>query len=211
MPEEVGKIGILAIQGSVEEHAVSLQACGVSPRLVRKPADLQGLSGLIIPGGESTTIGKLMWRFGLAKAILARAEQGDLLIWGTCAGAILLAKELSDERVEGLKLMDIEVQRNAYGNQLESFETNLDFKSIGTIDAVFIRAPKIVKVGRDVEVLAEYDGEIVAARDGNFIASTFHPEMTDDIRVHQWFVKNSEIRIQKSEIRDQNLELRSQK
>ncbi len=189
MPEEVGKVGVLAIQGSVEEHVASLRACGVRPRLVRKAADLKALSGLIIPGGESTTIGKLMWRFGVAEAILARAEQGDLVIWGTCAGAILLAKELADERVEGLRLMDIEVARNAYGNQLESFETELDFAGVGEVDAVFIRAPKIVSVGDGVEVLARYDGEVVAAREGNFLATTFHPEMTEDLRVHEFFCK----------------------
>lgn len=173
---------------------------------VKKPEDLEGLAGLIIPGGESTTIGKLMKRFGLDKAILQKAavtrDYGALsivpavpganghgmAIWGTCAGAILLAKKVSGGEVEGLELMDIVVERNAYGRQLDSFETDLKF-AFGIIPAVFIRGPKILSVGEGVEILASFHDEIVAVRQGKLLATTFHPEMTADLRVHQYFLR----------------------
>jgi len=216
------KIGILDIQGSVEEHLKVLKKLGFSftdgkkqAVLVKKNSDMEGLDGLIIPGGESTTIGKLMKRFGLNDEIIRRANDG-MAVWGTCAGAILLAKKvvnLKDEndkknKVDGLELMDITVERNAYGRQLDSFETQVEFDQCRNeiccdkksknavksclVPAVFIRAPKILEVGKDVEVLAKYKGEIVAARQGKLMATTFHPEMTDSLEVHKYFVKMCE-------------------
>mgnify|MGYP001235145655 CR=1 FL=1 len=187
------KIGVLDIQGSVEEHFASLQKLkGVEAVLVKKIADLKDVRGLIIPGGESTTIGKLLRRFGLAEEIGKRFADGKLAIWGTCAGAILIAREIvGREQADSLKLMDITVERNAYGRQLDSFETELDFDfgsdGVQKIPAVFIRAPRISKVAKKAEILAKYDGEIVSVRDGKLLATTFHPEMTDDLRVHQYF------------------------
>lgn len=201
------KVGVLDIQGSVEEHVRALEramreaSLEASPETsadfeivrVKKPEDLEGLAGLIIPGGESTTIGKLMKRFGLDTAIIKKAmgarggEGRGMVIWGTCAGAILLAKKVSGGEVEGLELMDIVVERNAYGRQLDSFETDLQF-AFGLIPAVFIRGPKILSVGSGVEILASFQDEIVAARQGKFLATTFHPEMTRDLRVHQYFL-----------------------
>lgn len=200
------KVGVLDIQGSVAEHVRALEeAARTSPGTpggaddfeivcVKKPEELEGLAGLIIPGGESTTIGKLMKRFGLDKAIIKKSEAtgagGEgrgMAIWGTCAGAILLAKKVSGGEVEGLELMDIVVERNAYGRQIDSFETDLSF-AFGVIPAVFIRGPKILSVGEDVEILASFQDEIVAARQGKFLATTFHPEMTRDLQVHRYFL-----------------------
>lgn len=201
------KIGVLDIQGSVAEHLRALERAGskedsakVSPGIknattfeivrVKKTENLCGLAGLIIPGGESTTIGKLMKRFGLTAEIIKRAKEG-MVIWGTCAGAILLAKKVLGGQVDGLKLMDIAVERNAYGRQVDSFETDLKFAfgvSTSSIPAVFIRGPKIVFVGDDVEILASFQDEIVAARQGKFLATTFHPEMTQDLNVHRYFL-----------------------
>ena len=195
------RIGVLDIQGSVEEHFAALEdACknlssaGKGSKkyeavLVKNISDLDGVSGLIIPGGESTTIGKLLRRFGLREEIIKRASKGDLAIWGTCAGAILIAKEIvGREQADSLGLMDISIERNAYGRQLDSFETSIEFDGIGKIPAIFIRAPLIKKVGKGVVVLAKNEGEIVAAREGKFLATTFHPEMTNDIGVHEYFV-----------------------
>lgn len=209
------KIGVLDIQGSVEEHFASLKKLGLSRDcpgtesglrfgkgspgtvpglkgveavLVKKVSDLEGVCGLIIPGGESTTIGKLLRRFGLDLEIKKRFKSGRLAIWGTCAGAILIAKEIvGRETADSLQLMDITVERNAYGRQIDSFETTVMFDGIGEIPAVFIRAPKIVRVGKGVRVLSKYEGEIVAARSGKLLATTFHPEMTEDARVHEYF------------------------
>lgn len=197
------KVGVLDIQGSVAEHVLALEsAAAASPEMsggaadfeivcVKKPEDLEGMAGLIIPGGESTTIGKLMKRFGLDKAIIESAKGAaggpEMAIWGTCAGAILLAKKVSGGEVEGLELMDIVVERNAYGRQLDSFETDLKF-AFGMIPAIFIRGPKILSAGEDVEILASFQDEIVAARQGKFLATTFHPEMTRDLQVHQYFL-----------------------
>ncbi len=191
------KIGVLDIQGSVEEHFNSLQRMnGVEAVLVKKISDLNGVKGLIMPGGESTTIGKLLKRFGLDLEIAKRFKAGKLAIWGTCAGAILIAKEIvGREQADSLKLMNITIERNAYGRQVDSFETELDFdfeaekSNKQKIPAVFIRAPKIKSVGKGVKILAKYEGEIIAAREGKLFATTFHPEMTDDLRVHRYFQK----------------------
>ncbi|MFH1284776.1 MAG: pyridoxal 5'-phosphate synthase glutaminase subunit PdxT [Candidatus Peregrinibacteria bacterium] len=191
-------IGILGIQGSVAEHFDAVREAGAECILIKKPEDLTGVAGLIIPGGESTTIGKLIERFGLRTEILKMAEAGRP-IWGTCAGAILLAKNIEGDGgtgggVKTLGLMDITVERNAYGSQADSFETEIlfDFGEAGgrkKIPAVFIRAPKISKVGSGVRVLAEYEGETVAVIENNLFATTFHPELTDNGEIHRWFIK----------------------
>lgn len=194
------KIGILDIQGSVEEHLEALRKLAkggskIEPVLVKAAEDLEKVRGLIIPGGESTTIGKLLRRFGLREEIIRRAKSGEMAIWGTCAGAILLAKKIiGSQKADTLELMDIEIERNAYGRQLESFETQVEFDlGFGTlgriVPAIFIRAPMIVNVGKKVEVLARHNSEIVAARDGNLLATNFHPELTDDLLVHEYFLK----------------------
>lgn len=189
------KIGVLDIQGSVEEHIFMLQKCGVDVVAVKTIEDLKLVKGLIIPGGESTTIGKLLKRFGLLEEIKKRAHAG-MAIWGTCAGAILLAKKIIGQKgkiaVDNLELMNIEIERNAYGRQIDSFETDIDFDfgkgGSKKIPAVFIRAPQIVGVEKNVKILATYEGEIVAALQGEFLATTFHPEMTNDLSVHKFFI-----------------------
>lgn len=193
------KIGVLDIQGSVEEHLESLRRlANFEPVPVKTVEQLREVKGLIIPGGESTTIGKLLRRFGLREEIIERVKSGKLAVWGTCAGAILLAKKIvGREGADGLKLMDIVVERNAYGRQLDSFETQLEFDlgSYGRnyagpgIPGVFIRAPRIVSVGEGVKILAEHKGEIVAARQKNMMVTNFHPELSENLEVHRYFVE----------------------
>jgi pyridoxal 5'-phosphate synthase pdxT subunit len=183
-------IGVLAIQGSFREHIQMLERMGVESREVRLPAQLQGLDGLIIPGGESTTIGKLMVTFGLLEPLRVLAQSG-LPMWGTCAGMILLARDIGPWRQPILGVMDVKVERNAFGRQSESFETDLLVTGLdgAPFHAVFIRAPLIEAVGPDVEVLARLEnGTIVAARQGHLLATSFHPELTEDPRVHRFFV-----------------------
>lgn len=196
------KIGVLDIQGSVEEHLESLKKLAksgmkIEPVLVKTPETLSQVSGLIIPGGESTTIGKLLRRFGLRDLIIERAKKG-MAVWGTCAGAILLAKKIiGKQQADSLELMDIAVERNAYGRQLDSFETQLEFDlgSVGRayagpgIPGVFIRAPKIVSVGEGVKILAQHKGEIVAARQKNLLVTNFHPELSESLEVHKYFAE----------------------
>lgn len=184
------KIGILALQGDFREHFWAIQNTGNEAIEVKKTAQMEGLDGLIIPGGESTTIGRLMEEYGFFEAIRQHVEQG-LGIYGTCAGLILLAKEIVGSSQPRLGLMDMVVQRNAYGRQRESFETDLEIPVLGEepFRAVFIRAPYIEAVGPGVQVLATYDNKIVFARQGKFLASAFHPEETDDLRVHRYFLK----------------------
>jgi 5'-phosphate synthase pdxT subunit len=172
------KIGVLAVQGNFREHARMLQRLGADPVEIRKPEQLQGLDGLVIPGGESTTFMRLMRLYGLDEAV--REFTGPLL--GTCAGMIVL-----DRRHLGA--VDIEVDRNAYGRQVASFEADLGL--IGDAEplrGVFIRAPRVREVGPEVEVLAELDGEPVLLREGRVIVASFHPELTDDTRVHERFL-----------------------
>jgi 5'-phosphate synthase pdxT subunit len=193
-------IGVLALQGDFAEHIRILRRLGVEGREVRAPEDLEGLAGLIIPGGESTTIGKLLVRFGLDKAIaqLTQASR-PLPIWGTCAGMIVLARDVGDSGSKVgpqplLSLMDLGVRRNAFGTQLDSFEANLDAPDVSPdhqVPAVFIRAPVIERVGEGVDVLARLpDGRPVAARQGSFLATAFHPELTDDLSFHRYFVES---------------------
>ena len=185
------KIGVMASQGAFAEHIAILKRLGVEAVPVRLPEELDGLDGLIIPGGESTTISKLMAHYKLSHEIKKLAERG-LPIWGTCAGMIMLAAKLPGSTVEPLGLMKIGVRRNAFGRQKESFETELSIPALGEkpFPAVFIRAPAIEQSNGDVEILARLDdGTIVAARQGKLLASAFHPELTDDLRFHKYFLE----------------------
>lgn len=183
------RVGVLGLQGDFREHLNILRSLGIDARDVRTPAQLDDVSGLIIPGGESTTMAYLLERTGMLSVLRERGAQG-FPIYGTCAGMILLARELNGSSPENrLNLMDISVERNAYGRQLDSFEADLQIKNIGNFHAVFIRAPKIVRVGSGVEILAEHDGAPVLVRQKNLLASSFHPELTDDPRVHQYFLE----------------------
>lgn len=182
-------VGVLAIQGDVAEHAAALRRCGAEVRLVRRPADLDGLDGLVLPGGESTAIGLLAREDGVLDAIRRYVEHGGAA-WGTCAGLVLLARDAGHPQplVGGL---DVVVDRNAFGPQVFSFETDLDIAGLpgGPFRAVFIRAPAVRTAGADVEVLARLDdGRIVAVRQGRLLATAFHPELAGDDRLHQQFV-----------------------
>lgn len=181
------RVGILAVQGAVREHAEALQAVGADPVLVRLPADLVGLDALILPGGESTTMRRMIDEYGLREPIRALARNGAPML-GTCAGMILLADRLADEEEPVLGLLDVEVQRNAYGRQLDSFEADLDVPALGPeqLHGVFIRAPILSDVGPMAEVLArDPHGRPIAVRQGRVLATAFHPELTADRRVHR--------------------------
>ncbi len=183
------RIGVLALQGAFIEHEKSLRSLGCETVQVRKREQLENIDGLIIPGGESTTIGKLMNDFDIADPIKALAEQG-MPVFGTCAGLIVLARDIVNSTQPRLGLMNITARRNAFGRQVDSFETDLQIEGLGPepFRAVFIRAPYIEEVGDGVEVLATVDGKIVFAREKNFMAAAFHPELTDDTRVHRLFI-----------------------
>jgi len=190
------KIGILALQGDFLEHKRSIQdAVKKSEEIkvieVRTVLDLDKVSGLIIPGGESTTIGKLLKITGLDSSVKKRVNDG-MLIYGTCAGAIILADSISGpEKANNLHLIDIEIQRNAYGRQMDSFITEVEVDPIVSdrlVKAVFIRAPIITSAGEKVKILALYDGKPVLVQEGNVLVSTFHPELTDDIAIHRYFL-----------------------
>lgn len=208
------QIGVLDIQGSVEEHLAVLAKMGADAIGVKNKKDLARVSGLIIPGGESTTIGKLLKMYGLDAEICKRTRlpacYSPLAIWGTCAGAILLAKKVTGgqkgapprrgiNKIAELRLglpdilglMDIEIARNAYGRQLDSFETEISVSILGAkkFPAVFIRAPVIKKASQKAEILAKYNGHPVMLRQNNLLATTFHPELTDDTRIHEYFIK----------------------
>lgn len=184
------QIGVLSLQGAFAEHLTALRALGVEGVEVRLPQQLTGLAGLIIPGGESTTIGKLATHYGLMEPLRAFAQAHP--VWGTCAGAIFLSKDAHRPQPL-LGVMDIVVERNAFGSQIDSFEQALSVPALAEgakpFHAVFIRAPLIEQVGAGVEVLARLpDGRIVAARQGHWLATSFHPELTGDRRFHQYFV-----------------------
>jgi len=188
------KLGVLALQGDVAEHAAMVQSLGVEVSLVKLPQHLDGLDGLIIPGGESTTIGKLIVAYNLQDELRERAL-GGFPIWGTCAGMILLARAIAEDTALPnqplIGTMDIRVRRNGFGRQVDSFETDLAIAPLGQrpFRAVFIRAPKIDAVGDGVAVLARLpEGPIVAARQGKFLATAFHPELTGDPRFHEYFL-----------------------
>jgi 5'-phosphate synthase pdxT subunit len=182
-------IGVLALQGAFREHIQMLEAMGVRAVQVKRPSDLEGCKGLIIPGGESTAIGKLMLRYGFVEPLRERILAG-MPIFGTCAGMILLASAVAEGDQPLLDLMDIRVRRNAYGRQVDSFEAPLELAGIagGPFTGVFIRAPWIEDVGNGVETLGRYDGRIVMARQGNILVAAFHPELTGDGRVHRYFL-----------------------
>lgn len=184
------KIGVLALQGAFREHRWMLERCGAETVEVRKPEDLDEIGGLIIPGGESTTIGKMLVDWGLMDKIKERAAAG-LAIYGTCAGMILLAADIVDSDQPRLGLMDVRVRRNAFGRQRESFEADLKVAEFGAepLRAIFIRAPYIESVGPDVKVLAAVGDHIVIARQGRLLATAFHPELTDDDRIHKYFIE----------------------
>ena len=184
------KIGVLALQGDVREHRRALEAVGATPVDVRHPSDLSEVAGLVIPGGESTTIGKLLDRFALLDPIRSRTAEG-LPLFGTCAGLILMARDVigDDPAPHGLGVLDVTVRRNAYGRQLDSFEADVDLEGRREpLRAVFIRAPAIERSGEGVEVLARYRGCPVLVQQGNLMGASFHPEMTSDPRVHSSFV-----------------------
>lgn len=185
------RIGILALQGAFAEHKKAIEELGEEAFEIRQKSDLtdQKVDGIIIPGGESTVIGKLLKELDMFDTLQNMIETG-LPVFGTCAGLILLAKNISNDGHHYLDSMDIAVRRNAYGRQLGSFFTYSSFKGIGEIPMTFIRAPYIESVARDkgVEVLAEVDGNIVAARQKNILVTAFHPELTKDLRVHRYFL-----------------------
>lgn len=196
---DVPTIGVLAVQGDVREHAAALTSVGASVRPVRRPAELDGLDGLVIPGGESTVIDKLVRAFDLAEPVRAAIAAG-LPVYGSCAGMILLADEVLDGTSDQQTLggMSITVRRNAFGRQVDSFETDLSMAGLvepqRPIRAVFIRAPWIERIGDGVEVLARVpagpaEGRVVAARQGDLLVTSFHPEVSGDARVHDYFVR----------------------
>ena len=181
------RIGILALQGAFAEHSAILQKLGADSFEIRQKRDLaQPMDGLIIPGGESTVMGKLLKELDCYDEVRSRIENG-LPVFGTCAGLILLAKEAEGGKVQ-LGTMDIVARRNAYGRQLGSFSTTAEMKGVGEVSMVFIRAPYITSVSGSTEVLAEVDGKIVAAREGSQLVTAFHPELTEDTRVHGYFL-----------------------
>lgn len=184
-------IGVLALQGAAREHLEMLRRCGARGTAVKYPSELLSCDGLIIPGGESTTIGKLIVRDGFLDALRERAAS-DLPVFGTCAGLIVLARRVTEGDQPLLGLMDVLVRRNAYGRQVDSFEADLE---VGGIDegerpfrAVFIRAPWIEEASEGVEVMCTHRGRAVMARQGRFLACAFHPELTGDERIHRYFI-----------------------
>lgn len=183
-------IGVLALQGAVQEHLDCLHSLpGVTGIPIKKAADINSIAGLILPGGESTAIGKLLQEFQLTPLLIAKIRAG-LPVWGTCAGMILLAKTIVDQPNCHLGLMDITVQRNAYGSQLNSFTTNALIPAVSSapLPLVFIRAPYVVKAGPTVKVLATVAEKIVAVEQGNMLATAFHPELTGNLEFHKYFV-----------------------
>ena len=186
------KVGVLALQGDVREHVSSLIACGVDPITVRRSSEIDQIDALVLPGGESTTIAQLSEVFGIYDQIKSRIAHG-MPVYGSCAGMILLASEILDAKV-GQKTfggLNITVRRNAFGRQVDSFESDISFKdgSSDLIRAVFIRAPWVEQVGEDVEVLATVDAHPVAVRSKTLLATSFHPELTGDHRIHRYFIE----------------------
>ena len=176
-------IGVLALQGDFEAHARVLTELGAEPRIVRVPADLDGLDGLVMPGGESTTMSLGVEREGLAEPLRDLVRAGTPVL-GTCAGMVMLDRE-------HLGLLDLTARRNAFGRQIRSFEADLDVQGLGELRAVFIRAPWVEEHGAEVEVLAEVDGHPVAVRQGNVLAVAFHPELTGETRLHAWLLERA--------------------
>jgi 5'-phosphate synthase pdxT subunit len=181
-------VGVLALQGAFVEHQEILNRCKAEAKKVRSKEDIYAIDGLIIPGGESTTIGRLLVDYDLGDTIVARAREG-MPVFGTCAGMIVMAKEIPGYDQYSLNLMDISVRRNAFGRQVESFETDLAIKGIAhKIRGVFIRAPYADKVWGDCDVLCEFEEKIVMVREHNLLAGAFHPELTRDLSIHKYFL-----------------------
>jgi len=184
------KVGVLALQGDVSEHAQTLSDLGADPVEVRTPDALAAIDALILPGGESTTMSMLLESSGLFEPIASRLDDG-MPAFGTCAGMILLAKDVLDGRADqrSFGVLDIAVRRNAFGRQVDSFESELDVDGLGTVHAVFIRAPYVDRVGDGVEVLARVDDHPVLCREGRVFAAAFHPELSGDLRLHELFLR----------------------
>lgn len=182
-------VGVLALQGGVEEHVNAIEKLGHKAILVKKQEDLNNIDAIILPGGESTTMGRLLRVTGLLEPLKDKIREG-LPTWGTCAGMILLAKDIENDSRNHLELMDISVRRNAFGTQIDSFTTKKVIEDISDkeIEMVFIRAPFIVSAGDDVKVLSEVEGNIVAARENNILVTSFHPELTNDTTVLEYFL-----------------------
>ena len=196
------KIGVLALQGAFAEHRKMLEKLGIESFEIRKKSDLSDavnnndIDGLIIPGGESTVIGKLLYDLDLFDDIKKLILEG-LPVFGTCAGLILLAKEIENDSRTYLGAMDIKVRRNAYGRQLGSFFIESEFKGVGVIPMTFIRAPYISSVGKNVEILSEVDGNVVAAKENNILVTSYHPELNDNLKVHEFFAEMCKLNKQK--------------
>lgn len=182
------KIGILALQGAVDEHIRSVKACGIEAVTVKSTSDLASVDGLILPGGESTAMRRLIDRFDMLLALQQFAAAGKPM-FGTCAGLILLAKNLVDYKFSHIGVLDVKVERNSFGRQVDSFETKLKIKGIAeNFPGVFIRAPHIVAVEDNIEVLAIFEDRIVMVRQGHLLGCSFHPELTDDHRITAYFI-----------------------
>ncbi|WP_144487735.1 pyridoxal 5'-phosphate synthase glutaminase subunit PdxT [Bacillus pumilus] len=182
-------IGVLGLQGAVREHIQSIEACGAEGKIIKRVEELASVDGLIIPGGESTTMRRLMDTYQFIEPIKVFAAEGKP-IFGTCAGLIMLAKQIEDRDDAHLGLLNVSVARNSFGRQVDSFEAELEVKGLDVpFTGVFIRAPHIISADESVEVMAEYDGRIVVARENNILGCSFHPELTDDHRLTQLFVE----------------------
>jgi 5'-phosphate synthase pdxT subunit len=184
------RLGVLALQGDVQEHLEALERCGTQPVRVRDARDLEGLDGLVIPGGESSVIGMLLERYGLLEPVRERLRTG-LPAYGTCAGLILMARDVEESPLPRIGCLDVAVRRNAFGRQVDSFEADLEVPALGEppFRGVFIRAPIILSVGDGVEVLGRIAEGPVLVRQGPLLASAFHPELTGDLRLHEYFVE----------------------
>ncbi len=182
-------VGVLALQGAFREHVAAVASLGATAREVRQLKEIEGIDALIIPGGESTTIGKLLNEWNMLEPLRQRILDG-MPVYGSCAGLILLCRDIENSDQPRLGVLDATVRRNAFGRQVDSFETNLSIPEIGAdpLPAVFIRAPVITGVGAGVKVLAEVDGQAVAVRQNNILATSFHPELTPDTRMHSYFL-----------------------
>jgi len=190
MPDTTPRIGVLGLQGDVPEHFQALEQAGAEPVLVKTAAALESVDGLIVPGGESTTVGMLLERFELMEPLRRRVADG-MPLFGTCTGLILMAKEIEGSRQPRIGCMDIAVRRNAYGRQVDSFETELAAPALGEepVRAVFIRAPQVTRADPGVEILAETEAGPVLVRQGHLLGAAFHPELTPDARIHRLFVR----------------------
>ncbi len=184
-------VGVIAVQGDFEKHIEAigrLKIPDLDAREVRTPEELQRVDRVIIPGGESTTVGLLMERYGLGAALKELAKKG-MPIWGTCMGMILMAKQVEDRKQYTLDLLDITIQRNAFGAQVHSFEDEVKLAGMkDPVVGVFIRAPIVTRLGKGVEPIGKYRGKVVAVRQGNLLGTSFHPELTEDTRLHEWFL-----------------------